>query len=123
MRFHTRLSLCALGCALHVASPSCGAHAVVVEAAPQHGAAVRTAPDRVVLKFNVRIEHAFARATLHSGKGQPIALAPLRGAAAQSDRLTIALPPLAPGEHEVRYRVLATDGHTTQGVLRFRVLP
>lgn len=98
-------------------------HAVVVESDPPHKAALRAAPERVVLRFNVRIEQALARATLKSGKAEPIALTPLDGGAAQGDRLVIPLPRLAAGAYELRYRVLATDGHTTQGVLRFSVLP
>lgn len=105
------------------AAPPCLAHAVVVEAIPAQGSTVRTAPERVVLRFNVRIEHALARATLKSGDGALVALTPLHDGPAQADRLVIPLPALGPGEHEVRYRVLATDGHTTEGVLRFRVMP
>ena len=36
-------------------------------------------------------------------------------------RLVVPLPPLAAGTYELRYQVLAADGHATQGVLRFRV--
>jgi copper resistance protein C len=98
-------------------------HAVVVESDPLHAAVLRAAPERVVLRFNVRIEQALSRATLKSGKAEPYALTPLRTGPAQSDRLVIPLPRLAAGEYELRYRVLATDGHTTQGVLRFTVRP
>jgi methionine-rich copper-binding protein CopC len=118
-----RLSACGACVVLFVAAAQCWAHAVVVEATPAMGAAVRTAPDRVVLRFNVRIEHALARATLKSGDAPLVTLTPLQDGAAQSDRLVIPLPALGPGEHELRYRVLATDGHTTLGVLRFRVMP
>jgi methionine-rich copper-binding protein CopC len=118
-----RFSACVACVVLSFAAAQCWGHAVVIEAVPAQGATVRTAPERVVLRFNVRIEHALAGATLKSGKGEAIALAPLNGGPAQSDRLVIPLPALGPGEHEVRYRVLATDGHTTHGVLRFRVMP
>jgi methionine-rich copper-binding protein CopC len=71
----------------------------------------------------VRIEQGLARATLRTGNGDPVTLSPERAASAQSERLIIPLPALAPAEHEVHYKVLATDGHATEGVLRFRVLP
>ena len=107
-----------------LAAPTpCAAHAVVVEAIPQQGATVTRAPDQVVLRFNVRIEQKLARVTLRSGNGTPMALAPLHDSASRADRIVVPLPPLGAGEHEVRYRVLATDGHATQGVLRFRVAP
>lgn len=98
------------------------AHAVVVESDPANGAALHAAPDHVVLRFNVRIELALSRASLKSGSADAVALSPLRDSD-RSDRLVIPLPRLGAGEHELRYRVLATDGHTTQGVLRFRVQP
>ena len=98
-------------------------HAVAVESDPPHAAGLRAAPERVVLRFNVRIERALTRATLKSGSAAPYALTPLDTGPAQTDRLVIPLPRLGAGEHELRYRVLATDGHATQGVLRFRVLP
>jgi len=40
---------------------------------------------------------------------------------ATPDRLTIPLKPLDPGVYVLRYRVLAVDGHITEGVLRFTV--
>ncbi|HEX2830618.1 MAG TPA: copper resistance CopC family protein [Burkholderiales bacterium] len=98
-------------------------HAVVVESDPAPKAALRAAPERVVLRFNVRIEQALSRATLKRGKAEPVALTPLDTGPAQTDRLVIPLPKLAAGDYELRYHVLATDGHTTQGVLRFTVLP
>ena len=108
---------------LIAAAPAAWAHAVVVESNPQQASKLRAAPDRVVLRFNVRIEQALSRATLKSGKAEPYALTPLSTGPAQTDRLVIPLPRLAAGDYELRYRVLATDGHTTQGMLRFTVLP
>jgi methionine-rich copper-binding protein CopC len=104
-----------------LACTPCWPHAVVVESSPPFGARLTAAPERVVLRFNVRIEHALARATLKRGDAEPVPLTPLAESAGQSDRLIIPLPPLRAGDYEIRYRVLATDGHTTQGVLRFRV--
>ena len=108
---------------LFAIAPAAWPHAVVVESDPPPKAALRAAPDRVVLRFNVRIEQALSRATLKSGKAEPYALTPLNEGTAQADRLVIPLPRLTAGEYELRYRVLATDGHTTQGVLRFTVRP
>jgi methionine-rich copper-binding protein CopC len=41
--------------------------------------------------------------------------------AATPDRLVIPLPHLGAGVYVLRYRVLAVDGHITEGVLRFTV--
>ena len=111
----------ALLLALLVAGPAFP-HAVVVESIPKDRAELKTAPRQVELRFNVRVEQALARASLKRGDAAPVAL-PLRKDSAQSDRLTVPLPSLGPGSYEVRYHVLAADGHTTQGIVRFRVLP
>ena len=42
-------------------------------------------------------------------------------AATAPERLVIPLQPLAPGTYVLRYRVLAADGHLTEGALRFTV--
>jgi methionine-rich copper-binding protein CopC len=95
----------------------------VIESVPAQGATVREAPRQVELRFNVRIEHALARASLRAIAQEPVALEALPSAEARTERLVLRLPALKSGAYEVRYQVLAVDGHVTQGVLRFRVLP
>ena len=104
--------------------PSAVAHAIVLESSPAHDAQLSTPPDRVVLRFNSKIEHALSRATIEPVGGRPVALtaAGTPGDARPApDRLVIPLRPLGPGTYVVRYRVLAADGHLTEGVLRFTV--
>jgi copper resistance protein C len=114
----------ALGLAVLAAAPPAGAHAIVLESSPAHDAQLAAPPDRVVLRFNSKIEHALSRATIEPAGGRPVALA---AAGAPSDprpapdRLVIPLRPLGPGTYVVRYRVLAADGHLTEGVLRFTI--
>ena len=36
-------------------------------------------------------------------------------------KVTVTVPPLAPGTYGLRYKVLAADGHVTESVLRFTV--
>jgi methionine-rich copper-binding protein CopC len=104
-------------------SNACLAHALVIDSVPKNGAVLRVPPQQVELRFNVRIERALARASLRTGNAAPSALSPLRAGPAQSERLIIPLPPVGAGEQEVHYKVLAADGHATEGVLRFRVQP
>jgi methionine-rich copper-binding protein CopC len=100
------------------------AHAIVLESSPTHDAQLAAPPDRVVLRFNSKIEHALSRATIEPAGGRPVALA-AAGAVVDPrpapDRLIIPLRPLGPGTYVVRYRVLAADGHLTEGVLRFTI--
>lgn len=99
----------------------CPAHAIVLESNPSHDARLTVAPARAVLRFNSTIEHGLSHASLEDRQGKPLAasLALRPGGPA---RLSIPLPVLGPGTYVLRYRVLATDGHITAGVLRFHVL-
>ena len=100
------------------------AHAIVLESSPVHDAVLGRAPEQVTLRFNSKIEKRFTRITLAAGD-RPPALIVLPGGddASPPDRVVIPLSPLAPGVYVLRYRVLAVDGHITEGALRFTVGP
>jgi methionine-rich copper-binding protein CopC len=97
------------------------AHAIVLESSPTHDAVLPEAPTRLVLRFNSRIEAALSRVTIEPSAGRPVALRVATEAASAADRLVVPLQPLTPGVYIVRYRVLAADGHVTEGALRFTV--
>jgi len=99
------------------------AHAIVLESSPARDAQLAAAPERVVLRFNSRIEHGLSRVTIEPAGGRPVALASPASAEERPapDRLVIPLRPLGPGTYVVRYRVLAADGHLTEGALRFTI--
>jgi methionine-rich copper-binding protein CopC len=97
------------------------AHAIVLEASPAHDAVLAAPPTRIVLRFNSKIEHALSRVTIEAATGRPVPLPVARAAEGDAARLVVALSPLAPGTYIVRYRVLAADGHVTEGALRFTV--
>ena len=97
-------------------------HAIVLESSPIHEAVLPHAPSLVILRFNSRIEKRFTRVTLAGADRAPVTVAvPAGDAEATPDRLTIPLGPLGPGVYVLRYRVLAVDGHITEGALRFTV--
>lgn len=99
-------------------------HAIVLESTPVHDAVLERPPGQVTLRFNSKIEKRFTRITLAAGD-RPPALVALPGDddASPPDRIVIPLSPLAPGVYVLRYRVLAVDGHITEGALRFTVGP
>lgn len=98
------------------------AHAIVLESSPGPDAVVPRAPEQVTLRFNSRIEKRFTRVTLARDDQAPKPVAVPEGdAPATPDRVTIPLSPLPPGVYVLRYRVLAVDGHITEGALRFTV--
>ena len=119
-----RRSLAGLVAAWAALSPAvAAAHAIVLESVPVHGAVLDRAPERVFLRFNSRIERDFTRITLTGGDGRPVAVAVRAdgGVAAGPDRVVAPLRPLPGGTYVLRYRVLAADGHVTEGALRFTV--
>ena len=100
------------------------AHAIVLESSPVHDAVLARAPGQVTLRFNSKIEKRFTRITLAAGDRPAMVIAlPGREEASAPDRVVIPLSPLAPGVYVLRYRVLAVDGHITEGALRFTVGP
>lgn len=102
-------------------------HAIVLESTPAHEARLDAPPSRVVLRFNGRIEHSLSRVTIEqvAERGAAARPVPVPIATGADDlapaHLVIPLGPLAPGVYVVRYRVLAADGHLTEGALRFTV--
>lgn len=99
-------------------------HAIVLESTPVHDAVLERAPGQVTLRFNSKIEKRFTRITLAAGDRPPARVAlPGDDDASPPDRIVIPLSPLAPGVYVLRYRVLAVDGHITEGALRFTVGP
>ncbi len=111
--------------ALVAQSVPAAAHAIVLEASPVHDATLARSPERVVLRFNSKIEKRLTRLTLAAGQSAPVPvpIATAGAEAAAPDRLVIPLGPLPPGVYVLRYKVLAVDGHITEGALRFRVSP
>ena len=99
-------------------------HAIVLESSPVHDAVLERAPGQVTLRFNSKLEKRFTRITLANGDRPPAPVAlPGDDDASPPDRIVIPLSPLAPGVYVLRYRVLAVDGHITEGALRFTVGP
>ena len=99
-------------------------HAIVLESSPVHDAVLDRAPGQVILRFNSKIEKRFTRITLAVGDRPPAPVAlPGDDDGSSPDRIVIPLSPLAPGVYVLRYRVLAVDGHITEGALRFTVGP
>lgn len=115
-------ALLLMACLTLAAPRAASPHAIVLESSPAHDAVLPEPPSRVTLRFNSRIEKRFTRVTLALADQAPVAVAVAAGGAeATPDRLTIPLQPLGPGVYVLRYRVLAVDGHITQGALRFTV--
>lgn len=96
------------------------AHAVIVESTPAANSTV-TGPDlEIKLRFNARIDGGRSKLTLIApdGSSRGIAL----GQQTSPDLLLAKASNLAPGKYQLRWQVLASDGHITQGNIPFSVV-
>ena len=98
------------------------AHPIVLESSPRHDAIMDRPPEQVALRFNSAIETRLTQVTIAGRDGHliPLAVAP-NHRNGPPNRLVVPLPPLSTGTYVIRYKILATDGHITEGALRFTV--
>ncbi len=93
------------------------AHAVVVKATPTDRATLGKVPPEIVLQFNATLEKKLVHLKLERADGSSQRLTDI---APEPAVVRCTLPQdLIPGAYTLKYKVLATDGHATQGVLRF----
>jgi len=110
------LGLCVV---LGVSSDGWG-HGVLIESSPPHGAVLEEAPTSISLRFNSALEPSITQVILVDMKQQK---QPLKIAEVSTiERVIATVPPLPPGVYHVNYQVLATDGHVTEGSIRFTIL-
>ena len=105
-----------------VASARIGAaHAVLLKTSVEADGVRADTATTVVMSFNSRIEPAFTTVVLvdPDRSERPLTTRPLD----RPGEIEVALPALVAGPYALRYRVLAADGHVTQAMLRFRVVP
>ena len=100
-------------------APGALAHAILVGSEPGMRATVAPGPADVVLRFNSRIDPARLRLVLVR-PDRTEAILPLRDDA-PPNALQARAETSAPGDHVLRWQVLAVDGHITRGELPFTV--
>jgi methionine-rich copper-binding protein CopC len=100
---------------------SADAHALLVRTSPPKRAVLRDPPKQVELWFNERLEPAFATLTVSDGAGATVSGAQAMVGGNDRKRITVELPPLAPGSYMVRFRVLSVDGHVAEDSFGFSV--
>lgn len=99
--------------------PDALAHAIILESSPRHEESLAS-PKRLVLRFNSRLEKPLCSVQLVGSHRKTIAL--LRQEPdSPADTLAYALPPLDPGAYQARWKVMAADGHVTEGTVLFTV--
>ncbi len=100
--------------------PDALAHAIILESVPRHEES-RSSPKRIVLRFNSRLEKPLCSVQLVGPRQKTIALLRQEPDAA-ADTLSYLVPPLEPGAYQARWKVMAADGHVTEGIVLFTVL-
>src|SRR5437870_4103140 len=98
------------------------AHAIVLESEPARDAKLAEPPPRIYLRFNSKIEKRLTRVSISATDGRAVPLPVVADGSQAPDRISLPLAPLRPGAYVIRYKVLAADGHITEGALRFSVL-
>lgn len=97
------------------------AHAVLVDSSPKDNSTIDKAPDKIVLKFDARIEKKVFTATLKDKDGNKIDLPDAPQDDDPPDQIVLPMPALGPGSYRLEFQVLAADGHATPGLLRFTI--
>ena len=97
------------------------AHAVLLKTSVDPQAVRAETSTSAVLTFNSRIEPAFTTVVLVDADRHERRLT--SRALERPEEIEVELPALPPGRFALRYRVLAADGHVTEAMLRFQVVP
>jgi copper resistance protein C len=112
------LTLCVL--LLMVPTPS-WAHAYLVKSSPTRRAVMSSAPARVMLWFNERLEAQFSQLTVWNADGQQVDASDVQVGPDDGKKLSVAIPTLPAGTYTVKYRVLSVDGHIVEAEFPFTV--
>ncbi|HKJ09652.1 MAG TPA: copper resistance CopC family protein [Gammaproteobacteria bacterium] len=105
-----------------VLAPATGlAHAFPVKSVPRVGATVSAAPNAVRIWFDGELNALFSKVTVRNAAGRVVSKG--HGHVSEKDPrlLEVRLKRLAPGRYWVRWRVVARDGHHTEGRYPFTV--
>lgn len=109
--------------ALALAPASAGAHAYLLEQAPEPSAVLGKTPPQVLLGFNEPIEAEFAVISVTDKDANRVTKGIPRRAEGSRSTLTVPLDRLGPGWYLVYYRVVSADGHPIRGAYTFAVGP
>jgi methionine-rich copper-binding protein CopC len=98
---------------------SAPAHAILVRSSLTEHPPLAQTPTRVTLKFDAAVHVSLSRVFLLTPKG---ARRPLEIAADKPGEVEVDLPALPGGLYGLEYRIMASDGHWTDEIVRFHVV-
>jgi copper resistance protein C len=105
---------------LLVSSGRLWAHAIVVESTPKMNGVVAGPVLEIKLRFNARIDGSRSKLTMVSPDGTQRAIRLEQPTS--PDSLSAKVTNLLPGKYQLRWQVLASDGHITKGNIPFSVV-
>lgn len=97
------------------------AHANLLRSDPPANASLDAAPAEIRLWFTEPLEPEFSRITLRDSEGAVVSLPPSVVDADDPTQMVVQPGELAEGLYTVTWRVLSTDGHSTEGSFAFGV--
>jgi methionine-rich copper-binding protein CopC len=100
--------------------PFAWSHAVLIESDPPHEATLQVAPETFLLRFNAALEQVITQVYLVDPDKNETPLEKVDES--KTDRILVRVPPLSPGVYTIHYKVLARDGHVTEGRVLFTLL-
>jgi methionine-rich copper-binding protein CopC len=113
------LPVCAIALLFLAIGASISAHAVLMESRPTSQDHISGSDVPVLLRFNCLVDQDRSKLTLirPDNSLEPLTLKK----PSPPDTLTANISGLKAGEYSLRWLVLASDGHITQGVIPFKV--
>jgi copper resistance protein C len=106
---------------LLVAPISSWAHAYLVKSSPARRAVLSSAPERVVLWFNERLEAQFSQVSVWNQAGQQVDGGDHQVGPDDAKKLSVGTPALPAGAYTVKFRVLSIDGHVVESEFPFTI--
>jgi methionine-rich copper-binding protein CopC len=97
------------------------AHAYLVKSSPVRRAVLSSAPARVALWFNERLEAQFSQVAVWNTEGQQVDGGDVQVGPDDGKKLSVGIPTLSAGTYTVKYRVLSVDGHIVESEFPFTV--
>jgi methionine-rich copper-binding protein CopC len=99
-------------------APAALAHAMLDHAEPRVGNTVPTPPHELKLWFTQNLEPAFTKVSVTNASGQRVDAGKPQ---VDGNEITVPLRSIGPGIYRVRWHVVSTDTHTTEGNFTFSV--
>jgi methionine-rich copper-binding protein CopC len=96
-------------------------HAYLVKSSPTRRAVLSSAPARVVLWFNERLEAQFSQLSVWNTEGQQVDGGDVQVGPDDGKKLSVGIPTLPAGAYTIKYRVLSVDGHIAEAEFPFTV--